>query len=127
MVNKSIYSLFIVDRMTSIVLIGFLTSLVVLISTFIERFCSIFQILFQKPLLPKGAVEINAEERIYAHPDCVNQLQDHRQFGVQTAYEAILHGLKIARDRPLFSFRQSSDQSFQSYTHKYTRERESLP
>ena len=124
MVNKSIYSLFIVDRMTSIVLIGFLTSLVVLISTFIERFCSIFQILFQKPLLPKGAVEINAEERIYAHPDCVNQLQDHRQFGVQTAYEAILHGLKIARDRPLFSFRQSSDQSFQSYTHKYTRERE---
>lgn len=104
--------------MTSIVIVGILTSLVVLISTFIERFCSILQILFKKPLLPKSAVEIDSKEHIYAHPDCVNQLQDYRQFGVRTCYEAILHGLKIAKDRPLFAFRQSSNEPFQSYTHK---------
>jgi hypothetical protein len=95
-----------------------ITGLVIVISTLIEFCFSFSQILFKKPLSPKGAVEIDANEHIYAHPDYTDQLQDHRSFGVETLYEAFLHGLKISRDRPLFSFRQSSDQPFKSYTYK---------
>lgn len=111
--------MFIIDSMTSIWILGIFTSLVIVISALIERCFSIFQILFKRPLVPRGAVEIDSNEHIYAHPDCVDRLQDHRQFGAETIYDALLHGLKIARDRPLFTFRQSSDQPFQSYTHKY--------
>ncbi len=99
-------------------LAAIITILVIAISVLIEYYFSFFQILFKKPLSPKGAVEIDANEHIYAHPDCTDQLQDIKSFGIQTIYEALLHGLKIAGDRPLFSFRQSSNQPFQSYTHK---------
>lgn len=105
--------------MTSIWIVAILTSLVLVISILIERCFSILQILFKKSSVPKGAVEIDSNEHIYAHPDYVDQLQDHRQFGAETIYDALMHGLNIARDRPLFTFRQSSDQPFQSYTHKY--------
>ncbi len=104
--------------MTSIVFAAIVTGLVIAISALIEFFFSFFQILLKKPVLPKSAVEIDPNEHIYAHPDYTHQLQDHRSFGVQTIYEVILHGLKIAADRPHFSFRQSSDQPFKSYTHK---------
>jgi hypothetical protein len=95
-----------------------ITALVITITVLIEYCFSFLQILFKKPLPPKGAVEIDATEHIYAHPDCVSQLQDPKSFGVQTIYEVLLHGLKIAGSRPLFSFRQSSNQPFKSYSHK---------
>ncbi len=108
----------ITELMASIVVVGIITGLVILISVLIEYFTSLLQIIFKKPLSPKGAVEIDSNEHIYAHPDYADRLQDHHQFGVQTIYEALLHGLKVAGNRPLFSFRQSSDQPFQSYSHK---------
>jgi hypothetical protein len=104
--------------MTSILFAATITGLVIAIGVLIEFCFSFFKILLKKPLSPKGAVEIDPNEHIYSHPDYTDQLQDHRLFGVQTTYEALLHGLKIAGDRPLFSFRQSSDQSFKSYSHK---------
>jgi len=100
------------------IFVATITGLVIAVSALIEFCFSFFQIIFKKPLSPKGAVEIDANEHIYAHPDYTDQLQDHRSFGAQTIYEALLNGLKISRDRPLFSFRQSSDQPFKSYTYK---------
>jgi hypothetical protein len=104
--------------MASILFATIIGGLVLAIRVLIEFCFSFFQILFKKPLSPKGAVEIDTNEHIYAHPDYTDQLQDHRSFGVQTTHEAFLHGLKIAGNRPLFSFRQSSDQSFKSYSYK---------
>ena len=95
-----------------------ITGFVIVISILIEYYFSLIQILLSRPFPPKGAVEIDATEHIFAHPDHTNKLQDYRSFGAETVYEAILHGLKIAGDRPLFSFRQSSDQPFESYSHK---------
>jgi hypothetical protein len=104
--------------MVSIGVIGLITGLVIGISVLIEYFFSLLEIIFKKPLLPKGAVEIDSNEHIYAHPDYTDRLQDHRDFGVETIYEALMHGLKIGGNRPLFSFRQASNQPFQSYSHK---------
>jgi hypothetical protein len=104
--------------MTSIIFVAIITCLVTAISILIDFLFSCFQILFKKPLLPKGAIQIDTNQHIYAHPDYTHQLQDHYSFGVKTAYEAILHGFKIAANRPSISFRQSSDQPFKSYTHK---------
>lgn len=67
---------------------------------------------------PRGAVEIDAKEHIYVHPDFVDQLQDHQAFGLRTAYDIIQHGTTQFSDRLLFSFRSSSDEQFQSYTYK---------
>jgi hypothetical protein len=102
----------------SFVTVAVITGLVIAISIFIERFFSLYQIIIKKPLLPKAAVEIDPVEHIYAHPDCTEQLQDHRDFGVKTVYEALLHGLRLGGDRPHFSYRTSSDQPFKSYSHK---------
>jgi len=104
--------------MTSIIFAATITGFLIAISVLIEFCFSLFQMLFKKPLPPKGAVEIDPNEHIYAHPDYTDQLQDHRSFGVETIYEALLHGLNIAQNRPLFSFRQSSNQPFKSYSHK---------
>lgn len=101
-----------------IMITAIITGLIVAISIFIEYFVSIFEILFKKPLPPRGAVEIDAKEHIYAHPDYVDQLQDPRTFDVKTIYEVCLHGLKLSGDRPQFSYRQSSDQPFKYYTYK---------
>ncbi|CAF1332693.1 unnamed protein product [Adineta steineri] len=95
-----------------------ITVLVIIISILIEYCFSFFQILFKKPLSPKGAVEIDSNAHIYAHPDYTEKLQDPKVFGIKTIYEAILHGLKLAGDRPLFSTRQASNQPFKSHTHK---------
>lgn len=104
--------------MASIIFAAIVTGLVMAISALSEFCFSVFEILFKKPLSPKSAVEIDTNEHIYAHPDWTDQLQDHRSFGIQTTHEAFLHGLKISGDRPLFSFRQSSDQPFKSYSYK---------
>jgi hypothetical protein len=95
-----------------------ITILVIAISILMEYCFSFFQILFKKPIPPKGAVEIDANEHIYAHPDYVDKLQDPSTFDVHTIYDVILHGLKNGGDRPQFSYRQSSDQPFKSYTYK---------
>jgi hypothetical protein len=94
-----------------------ITILVIAISILMEYCFSFFQILFKKPISPKGAVEIDPDEHIYAHPDYVDKLQDPSIFGVYTTYEALLHGLEIDGNRPLFSYRHSSDQPFKSYTY----------
>lgn len=104
--------------MSSILFVSIITGLVITISILIEFFFSIFQIFFKKPLSPKGAVQIDATEHIYAHPDYAIKLEDHRAFGAKTTYEALLHGLKLSGDQPSISFRNSSDQPFQSYSHK---------
>jgi hypothetical protein len=96
-----------------------ISGLVIIITILIEYCFSLFQILLTKPLSPTGAVEIDANEHIYAHPDCTEKLLDHKSFGINTTYEAILHGLKISPDRPSISYRQSSNEQFKSYTHKY--------
>jgi hypothetical protein len=95
-----------------------ITVSIIVISIVLEHCFSFFRILFKKPLPSKGAVEIDVQEHIYAHPDYTDKLQDHYSFGIKTLYEAILHGLKIGGDRPLFSYRDSSDQPFKSYSHK---------
>ncbi|CAF4380613.1 unnamed protein product, partial [Adineta steineri] len=42
--------------------------------------------------------------------------------GIKTVYDAILHGIQLGGNRPHFSFRQSSDQPYKSYTHKQVSE-----
>ena len=66
----------------------------------------------------RGAVEIDPVEHIYVHPDYIEELRDHRQFHLETAHDILEYGTKQFSDRALFSFRSSSDQSFQSYTYK---------
>jgi hypothetical protein len=104
--------------MDSIIIIGIITGIVILISALIEYFFSLLEIIFKKPLSPKGAVEIDPVEHIYAHPDYVNGLQDPHTFNVHTIYEVLQRGLEISGDEPQFSYRYSSDQPFQSYTYK---------
>jgi hypothetical protein len=98
--------------------VGITTGLVILISVLIEYFFQLFQIIFKKPLSPKGAVEIDPIEHIYAHPDYVDGLQDPQTFDVHTIYEVLQRGLRVSGDQPQFSYRYSSDQPFQSYTYK---------
>jgi hypothetical protein len=102
----------------SVMAVGIITGVIIIISALLEFVFSLLQILFKKPLLPKGAVEIDANEHIYAHPEYTRKLQDPSTFDVQTVYEVLLHGLQLSGDQPLFSYRQSSDQPFKSYTYK---------
>jgi len=104
--------------MTSIVFAAIVSGLIIAISVLIEFFFSILKILFKRPIPPKGAVEIDANEHIYAHPDYADQLQDPNTFDVHTIYEVYLKGLQLSGDQPQFSYRESSDQPFQSYTYK---------
>ena len=105
--------------MTSFLFVGIVTGLVIAISVLIDYFVSIFDILFKKPIPTKGAVEIDPNEHIYAHPDSVGQSQDAIKFHVHTIYEGLLHGLQVGDGgRPQFSYRQSSDRPFQSYSYK---------
>ena len=94
------------------------TILVVVISVLLQYFFSLFEILFKKPLPPKGAVEIDSKEHVYAHPDFADHLQDPKTFEAQTIYEGYLHGVKVGGDRPQFSYRQSSSEPFKSYSYK---------
>lgn len=95
-----------------------ITVAAIAISIFVEKFCSILKILFTKPLKTNGAVEIDPIQHIYSHPEFTDQLENPVKFKVKTLYEILLHGLKISRDRPQFSFRSSSDEQFKSYTYK---------
>jgi hypothetical protein len=104
--------------MTSVMFVAIITGLVVAISILIEFFFSFFKILFKKKIPPKGAVEIDTTEHIYAHPDYADHLQDPHTFDVQTIYEVLLKGVQKSADRPQFSYRQSSDEPFKSYTYK---------
>ena len=94
-------------------------TIVVIVISFILQYCfSLLKILFKRPLPPKGAVEIDPIEHIYAHPDFTRQLKDPKTLDVTTVYDVLQRGLKLAANRPQFSFRSSSNEKFQSYTYK---------
>lgn len=95
-----------------------ITGLVIVITALIEHFFSIFEIIFKRPLPPRGAVEIDSNEHIYAHPDYADQLRDSRTFDVHTIYEALQRGLRLSRDKPQFSYRYASNEKFKSYTYR---------
>ncbi|CAF0881018.1 unnamed protein product [Rotaria sordida] len=105
-------------RMTSCMVTAIITGLVIIISLLVNSYTKILKIIFKKPIKSKGAVEIDTKEHVYAHPDCTGKLQDFSSLGVQTLYDVLLHGLKAGGDRPQFSYRKSSSEPFQSYTHK---------
>lgn len=73
---------------------------------------------YQRHLSTSGAVEIDQKEHIFAHPNFIQQVQDHRSFGVRTAYDIINQSGKTYSDRILFSYRSTSNQTFQSLTYK---------
>ncbi|CAF0850825.1 unnamed protein product [Rotaria sp. Silwood1] len=102
----------------SIMFVSIITGLVVVISALLNYLFSLLQILFKKPLPPKSAVEIDSKEHIYVHPDFANGTQDLSSLDAKTLYEVILHGIQLGGNRPHFSYRQSSDQTFKSYSHK---------
>jgi hypothetical protein len=104
--------------MPSFVLTAVITSLVVAVTFLLDSFFSIFKIIFTRPVKRKGAVEIDTKEHIYAHPDCTKKLKDFSSIGVRTLYEVLLRGLQVGGDRPQFSYRQSSDEPFKSYSYK---------
>ncbi|CAF2063700.1 unnamed protein product [Rotaria magnacalcarata] len=83
-----------------------------------DYFFSLLHILFKKPIRPAGAVEIDPIEHIYVHPECTKGLKDYSSNCATTAYESFLSGLRLSGDRPQFSYRQSSDEPFKSYTYK---------
>ena len=95
-----------------------ITGLVLLISLILQFGFKLFKILFTPPLPKIGAVEIDKKEHIYAHPDYTTKLKDFKSIGVETLYDVLLRGLKVSADRPLFSFRSSSEEKFKSYTYK---------
>lgn len=90
---------------------------VVFTTALLEYLFSFFRIFLKKPLSPTGAVEIDLTEHIYAHPDCTQHLQETKAFGVDTLYGVLQHGIQLAAKKPLFSYREASNQSFKSYTH----------
>ena len=65
-----------------------------------------------------GAVEIDTKEHIYVHRDYVNQLVDHRSYGVQTAYDILCRSKNLYSNRILFSHRTESNQSFEHLTYQ---------
>ena len=64
------------------VLVAFVTYIIV--ST------KLLKIIFTKPIESKGAVEIDANEHIYAHPDFTDKLQDFSSLGMQTLYDLVV-------------------------------------
>jgi hypothetical protein len=71
----------------------------------------------------KGAVQVDVNERIFAHPNHATNLQDHRAFEVTTAYDVLQRSIQLYGNRKLFSFRNSSQDAFQSYSYKYDNKR----
>ncbi|CAM4828787.1 unnamed protein product [Rotaria magnacalcarata] len=65
----------------------------------------------------KGAVEIDANQHIYAHPEYSNKLFEYKTCGVTTLYEIMKYASNTYGSRPFFCYRNSSDQAFQSYTY----------
>ncbi|CAF5187283.1 unnamed protein product [Rotaria magnacalcarata] len=95
-----------------------ITGLIIAISSVMDYFFSLLHILFKKPMRPEGVVEIDPIEHIYVHPECTKGLKDYSSNCATTAYESFLSGLRLSGDRPQFSYRQSSDEPFKSYTYK---------
>lgn len=104
--------------MASFLITAIITIVVIAFTYLLNSSTKILKILFTKPVKRKGAVEIDTKERIYAHPDFADKLQDFNTIGVQTLYDVILRGLKVGGDRPQFSYRNSSDEKFKSYSFK---------
>ena len=104
--------------MSSLIITAIITSLVIVISSLLDRYFSIFKIIFKKPVKRMGAVEIDTEQHIYSHPNFTDKLQDFNTIGVRTLYEVLQRGLRLGGDRPQFSYRYSSDEPFKSYTYK---------
>ncbi|CAF2119449.1 unnamed protein product [Rotaria magnacalcarata] len=75
------------------------------------------QTFMTRTISSKGAVEIDANQHIYAHPEYSNKLFDYRTCGVTTLYEIMKYASKTYGSRPFFCYRNSSDQVFQSYTY----------
>jgi hypothetical protein len=103
--------------MESFIVTAIITGLVLVVTWLLNSSTKIFKIIFTRPVKQKGAVEIDTKEHIYSHPDFTDKLQDFNSIGVQTLYDVILRGLKVGKDRPLFSYRNSSEEKFQSYTY----------
>ena len=104
--------------MSSFVIIALFTGLAIGISFFLNFFFAIFKILFTKPIPPKGAVEIDKKEHIFAHPDYTTKLKEFKSIGVQSLYDVLERGLRAGGDRPQFSFRNSSEEKFKSLSYK---------
>lgn len=98
--------------------VAIITGLVIVITALIERFFFIFEILLNKPVKSKGAIEIDAKEHIYAHPDYAGELQGSQSFDVRTIYEVLQRGLRLSENQPQFSYRFSSDEKFKSHTYR---------
>lgn len=94
------------------------TGLVLLFTYVLNSSTRLFKILFTQPLKRKGAVEIDSNEHIYAHPDYTDKLEDFSSLGVQTLYDVVQHGVQAGGDRPQFSYRNSSEEKFKSYSYK---------
>ncbi|CAF4166405.1 unnamed protein product [Rotaria sp. Silwood2] len=75
------------------------------------------QTLITRTISSKGAIEIDANKHIYAHPDYTNELFDYKTCGITTLYEVIKHSAQVYGTRAFLSYRNSSDQTFQSYTY----------
>lgn len=95
-----------------------IVAIVVVFVSYLVKSTKLLKILLTKPVRRKGAVEIDPVEHIYAHPDCADKLQDFESLGLESLYDVVKEGMKNGGDRPLFSFRNSSAESFQSYTYK---------
>jgi hypothetical protein len=104
--------------MASVLFPAIVTVLVIVVSYLLNSATKILKILFTRPIQRNGAVEIDKKEHIYSHPDFTTALQDFDTMEYKTLYDVLQRGLKIAGDRPQFSYRHSSDQPFQSYTYK---------
>ena len=96
-----------------------IVAIVVIIIGYLVKSTKILKILFTRPVKPKGAVEIDKKEHIYAHPDYADKLQDFESLGLNSLYDVVMKGMENGGDRPQFSFRNSSEEKFQSYTYKY--------
>lgn len=104
--------------MASCMFTAIVTGLVLVITWLLNSTTKILKIILKRPVKQTGAVEIDTKEHIYSHPDFTNKLQGFDSIGVETLYDVLLRGLKIGGDRPLFSFRNSSEEKFQSYSYK---------
>lgn len=91
----------------------------IVIGCTIEFLFSISKILFRKPVKSPGALLIDEKERIYAHPAYGKEFKDFKEIGVSTLYDVIATGKRRAGDdRPLFSWRNSSEEKFKSLSYK---------
>ena len=104
--------------MASCMFTAIITGLVLVITWLLNSTTKILKIIFNRRVQQTGAVEIDTKEHIYSHPDYTNKLKEFSSIGKETLYDVLRHGLKLGGDRPLFSFRNSSQEKFQSYSYK---------